>query len=173
MPEKIKLYTILLITLTLIVAFSGCSGNSSSSGADDQELSTPHANPTEQTEGSAVTQNGSVEVEVEVIHFHGTNQCYSCERVGELAEKTVKTYFKDELQSGELVFKHVNGELAKNREIVSKYGATGSSLWIGTYINGSFHKEVNNRVWYKIGDEEEYMTYLKGILEKRLAGDLS
>lgn len=93
--------------------------------------------------------------------------------MGDLAEKTVKTYFEEELQSRKLVFKHVNGDLAKNREIVSKYGATGSSLWIGTYINGSFHKEVNNRVWYKIEDEKEYMNYLKGILEKRLEGDLS
>lgn len=168
MPEKIKLYTILLITLTLIVAFSGCS--SSNSGTNDQEST---QSPTEQPENPSVSQNDTAEVEVEVIHFHGTNQCYSCERVGELAEKTVKTYFEDELQSGELVFKHVNGELAKNREIVSKYRATGSSLWIGTYINGSFHKEVNNRVWYKIEDEEEYMNYLKGILEKRLEGELS
>ncbi|MFO7967833.1 MAG: nitrophenyl compound nitroreductase subunit ArsF family protein [Archaeoglobaceae archaeon] len=168
MPEKRALFKVLLITLiSIMVAFSGCS----STDTEDQDLSTPQGNPTETQTGE--DSGDDQDVRVEVIHFHGTNQCYSCEKVGELAEKTVKTYFEDELQSEKLVFKHINGELSKNREIVSKYEATGSSLWIGTYINDSFHKEVNNRVWYKIEDEQEYMNYLKGILEKRLEGDLS
>ncbi|MDH7510097.1 MAG: nitrophenyl compound nitroreductase subunit ArsF family protein [Methanolinea sp.] len=110
---------------------------------------------------------------VEVYHFHATRQCYSCVVLGEYAEETVKTYFGPELASGKLVFGHINVDLPENRAIVERYGPTGSSLWIGVTNRGEFSKEENIRVWYKIGNKEEYMEYLKGVIEKRLAGDLS
>lgn len=111
-------------------------------------------------------------VRVEVIHFHGTHQCYSCKMVGALAERTVQTYFKDELASGRITFAHINGQLAQNSELVRKYDARNSSLWIGTTIDGTFHKEQDLEVWRKIKNERDYLEYLKGLLERRLAGDL-
>ncbi len=110
---------------------------------------------------------------VELYHFHGTHQCYSCVRVGELAEKTVNTYFADELASGKLVFGHINYDLPENEGLSEKFGVTGSSIWIGTTSSGGFSKEEDTKVWYKLQDEAGFMSYLKGILEKRLAGDLS
>lgn len=108
---------------------------------------------------------------LEIYHFHGTNQCYSCVTVGDYAEETVKTYFQDELDSGKIVFDHINGELPENRELVQKYGATGSSLWLGTYENGTFEAEQNTKVWYKIKDKQAYMDYLKEVIEQKLAGE--
>ena len=110
---------------------------------------------------------------VEIIHFHSTNQCYSCITVGKYAEETVNTYFAEEVKSGRITFAHRNIDLPENQEMVSKYGTTGSSLWIGVYDKGVLHKEQNNDVWYKIGNKEEYMAYLKGIIDKRLEGDYS
>jgi hypothetical protein len=110
---------------------------------------------------------------VEIIHFHGTHQCYSCITVGDYAEETVNRYFAQELATGRVTFAHVNAELPENRELAEKYGVTGASLWIGVYDDAGFHKEQNTNVWYKISDKDEYMSYLKGIIEKRLAGDLS
>ena len=52
---------------------------------------------------------------VEVYHFHATRQCYTCKTVGALAEETVNTYFADELESGKLVFAHVNVDLPENK----------------------------------------------------------
>lgn len=109
---------------------------------------------------------------IEIFHFHGTHQCYSCKTVGAYAEETVKTYFSDELKSGKIVFGHINAELPENRETAVKYGATGSSLWVGIYrSDGSFSKEENVNVWYKINDKEDYMNYLKQLLEQKLGGN--
>jgi hypothetical protein len=108
---------------------------------------------------------------VEIIHFHGTQQCYSCIAVGSLAEETVNTYFSEELKSGKVTFQHINIDLPGNREIVEKYRVTGASLWIGVYDENGFHPEQNTNVWYKINNKNEYMSYLKGIIEERLAGD--
>jgi len=112
-------------------------------------------------------------VKVEVYHFHATQQCYSCIRLGELAEKTVNTYFTNELLSGTVVFGHINYELPENSALSDKFGVTGSSLWIGTTLNGEFDKEEDTRVWYKLEDEDGFMAYLKGVIEKRLTGDLA
>lgn len=109
---------------------------------------------------------------LEIIHFHGTNQCYSCITMGEFTEDTLNEYFSEELDSGKIVFEHVNVDLDKNSEVVEKYGATGSSLLIGTYYeDGTFVKVQNTNVWYKINNKESYMTYFKGVVENKLEGN--
>lgn len=151
--KKLYLFLIIIFTIGLI---SGCN-------APKKVISESFAN---------TTVNKDVE-KIEVYHFHGANQCFSCITIKEFAEKTVNTYYQDLLESGKMEFKSINGELPENREVTMKYGAMGSSLWIGTYIGGEFHKEQNTNVWYKVGDEADFTSYLKGVLDKRLSGDLS
>jgi len=150
-----------IVTCLLLISilFFGCVSNDQSAISSQNNSDIPRQN-----------SFANDTIIVEVYHFHGTHQCPSCIKVGELAEKTVNTYFKDELESGKLVFGHINGELPENRDLVDKYGVTSSSLWIGTYVNGEFHKEQNVNVWYKINNEDEYMAYLKGVIENKLAG---
>jgi hypothetical protein len=112
-------------------------------------------------------------ITVEVYHFHGESQCASCTTVGAYAENTVNRYYLRELASGRLLFGHVNYDLPENKVLAEKYGVTGSSLWIGTYVNGKFNKEEDLKVWYRLDNETEYSTYLRSVLDKRLAGDLS
>lgn len=120
---------------------------------------------------SGVEISGDIE-KIEIYHFHGTNQCYSCITMGDLAEETINTYFSDELKSGKIIFDHINGELSQNSVLVKKFGATGSSLWIGvTYKDGTFTKEENVNVWYKINNKQDYMNYLKGVIEGKLKGE--
>ncbi|KUL01174.1 MAG: Uncharacterized protein XE10_1128 [Methanoculleus marisnigri] len=117
--------------------------------------------------------NGTV-TKVEVIHFTAPNQCYSCVVLGDYAEETVKTHFPGELDSGKVIFDHVDVADPEKKEIVERYGATGSSLWIGTYDDqGGFSKEEDIRVWYKLNDKPGFMQYLKTLIGMRLAGDFS
>ncbi len=120
------------------------------------------------TTDDKVKISGDVE-KVEVYHFHATQQCYSCKTVGAYAEETINTYFSDELKSGKVVFASINIDLAENKELVNKYQAKGSSLWIGTYYkDGSFTKVENVNVWYKISNKQDFMDYLKGVIEGKL-----
>jgi len=173
--------TVLLLSSLLLLA--GCAGKDEAR-AEQNERATTTTNavqPMETRLNEASTPDTTTaapdipgpDVRVEVYHFHATQQCYSCKTVGALAEKTVNTYFQMELASGKIVFGHINAEVAQNAELVKKYGVTGSSLWIGTYVDGKFSKEENVNVWYKINNEQEYLSYLKGVLDKRLKGDLS
>jgi len=144
---------VLLILLVVTLIFAGCAST-----------------PKESVDSHVI--HSTVE-KVEIYHFHGNQQCSSCIAVGKFAEETVNTYFADELKSGKVVFAHVNAQLPENLELARKYDVSGSSLWIGVYDSQGFHPEQNTNVWYKISDKQDYMTYLKGIIDKRLAGDFN
>ncbi len=162
---------IMIAFMITIFVLSGCSNVLDNSGETCNDITCNSVNAIAETKSDSTI---SEEVEkVEVFHFHGTNQCFSCKTVGAFAEKTVNTYYKDLVDSGKMAFASINAELPENRNLAVKYGVTGSSLWIGTYINGEFHKEENTNVWYKVRDEAGYLSYLKGVLDKRLSGDFS
>jgi len=152
-----KVITFILVSLLILA--SGCitsKGNDANNATGDA-ISEPNIS-------SGVDK-------VEIIHFHGTRQCNSCITVGKYAEETVNTYFSEEVKSGRVFFASINAELPENNELVSKYGATGSSLWIGVYDENGFRKEQNVNVWYKISDKQVYMDYLKGVINGTLAGE--
>jgi hypothetical protein len=140
----------------LLLAFSGC---------------TLMTGPSISHQQSAI--NSTPVEKVEVFHFSGNHQCASCIAVGDLAERTVNASFGTELESGRLVFAHVNYDLPENAALATKYNVTGSSLWIGVYGANGFHREQDIRVWSLISDEEAYSSYLTELISKRLNGDLS
>jgi hypothetical protein len=157
-----KILMIMCVVLTLLLFSTGCSKN------DSNMTGNTINNNSELSENEY-----EINIEkLEIYHFHATNQCYSCITVGDYAEETVNTYFADELKSEKIVFGHINGELPENKDLVIKYGATGSSLWLGTYSkDGMFTPEQNINVWYKISNKNDYMNYLKGVIEQKLAGN--
>lgn len=140
---------LLIVALLLLAAVSFCV-------ADDTDYS-----------GSSTVEK------VEVYHFHPTNGCRTCTTIGEYAEELVNTSYQTELENKKIIFDHINFQDPKNADLVEKYEVTGSSLMIGVYDADGFHKEENIKVWYKTDDKDEFMTYLKELLDKRLAGDLS
>ena len=115
--------------------------------------------------------SGDIE-KIEIYHFHATNQCYSCKTVGAYAEETINTYFSDEIKSERVAFASINIDLPENKELVNQYEAKGSSLIIGTYYkDGAFKKEENVNVWYKISNKEDYIGYLRDVIEGKLSGN--
>lgn len=146
--------SVLIITSSALI-LSGCTAN------------------TDPKPASYAEADGLTIQKIEVIHFHGTNQCTSCILLGQYAEETVNTYYSKELESGKVTFDHVNYDLPENNELVVKYGVTGSSLWLGVYAEDGFHKEENINVWYKLNDKQDFKSYLKGLIERRLSGDFS
>lgn len=166
-----KVMVLILLVTTLVI--TGCNSNTTGKITANTQSNAGMSCAGDTCGVSSANPTISADVQkIEIYHFHGTNQCASCIAVGDLAEKTVNTYYSEELKSGKIVFGHINGELSENSELVRKYGATGSSLWIGVYTSdGQFKAEQNINVWYKINDEQDYMNYLKRVIDKRLAGD--
>jgi len=105
---------------------------------------------------------------IEVVHFHGTNQCVSCIRVGEFALKTIQEKFPDEYASGKIIFKEINGELPENKTIVIRYQARGSSLFINTIRGEKDSITEDTKVWRLISNEKQYIDYFEEKLKTLL-----
>ncbi len=97
---------------------------------------------------------------IEIVHFHSTYQCYSCIYIGEMALKSLEKNFAKELEDGKITFKEIDVDKKENYEIVSKYGATGSSLFFGLTMGEKEKTSQDTRVWSLIGRDEEFEDYI-------------
>ena len=138
-----------------------------------ESTTTTLASTTSTTTTSTTTTTTFPPLKVEVIFFFPIGPCANCIKVGDLAEETINTYYQEEVSEGKLVFKKANYFDPQNKELVKKYGPESSSLWIGTYVNGKFYKEMKIGVWYKTGNAQDYMDYLRETIDKRLNGVLT
>lgn len=119
--------------------------------------SAPAAAPIENNKAAELPTNAD---QVVIVHFHGTQQCWSCIEVGKLAQKTLEANFAEELNSEKIIFKEINGELPANKDIVQKYQARGSSLFINAVKDDQDHIAEDTTVWRLINSEEKFNEYL-------------
>lgn len=118
-------------------------------------------------EGQGQSTKGKAE-KIEVVHFHATQQCWSCMTVGGYALKTIKEKFSEEYKNGTIVFKDINGELPENRDIVMKYQARGSSLFVNAIKNGQDNIEEDVKVWRLVTNENQFISYFEDKLKNLL-----
>ncbi len=108
---------------------------------------------------------------VDVVYFHRTQQCYSCRYAEEGTRYTVETYFGDELANGKVTFQSIDVQDEANTEIINKYGAYTSSLFINTIKDSSDHIEQVTDIWLVIGDDDAFVEVVKSKIEKSLKGE--
>lgn len=107
---------------------------------------------------------------IEVVHFHATQQCWSCITVGEYALKTITERFPEEYKRGIIVFRDINGELPENKDLVMRYKAGGSSLYINAITAGDDNIEEDVNVWRLVTNEKQFLDYLEAKIKKVLGG---
>jgi len=125
---------------------------------------TTEAPPTPDTPSAAAEQ-------VEVVYFHRTQRCYSCNYAETSTRYTLETYFKNELASGKVTFTAVNVEDDENATIIEKYGAFTSSLFINTIRDGTDHIEEVTDIWFALGDDEAFVEVVRDKIEQSLNGE--
>jgi hypothetical protein len=153
----LSLMTILLLSVGILGACSG-SGTAATPG---RTPTAAQATPTPQP-----SPNG--DDWVEVVYFHRTNRCSSCLRAEEITRYTIDTYFQNELASGELVFRVLDVQAKANGDVVDRYEAYGSCLFVNDVEDGTDHIVEVTDIWFLLGDEEEFVSLVKGEIEKRL-----
>ncbi len=119
--------------------------------------------------GDATGQSSTMSADkIEVVHFHATQQCWSCITVGEYTLKTIKEKFPQEYENGKIVFKEINGELPENKDMVIKYQARGSSLFVNAIRDGKDNIEEDITVWRLVSNENQFVTYFQNKLNNLL-----
>ena len=165
MNKKIIVGSVIGIGILAILAVASSGSPKSSETVVD--------NQNNQSNQSAVVDQGyssrfQVAEKIEVVHFHATQQCWSCITVGEYALKTIKEKFPEEYKNGIIVYKDVNGELPENREMVMKYRAAGSSLFVNAITAGNDKIEEDVTVWRLVTNEQQFLNYFEAKLKKLL-----
>ena len=98
---------------------------------------------------------------IEIVYFHGNSRCVSCQIIEKYTKETLEQYFQEDIDKGKITFKSINGQSAENKEIVQKYKARVSSLFVNT-INGEEENiEEEVKVWRLIGNEDQFKEYFR------------
>ncbi|PJC68220.1 hypothetical protein CO015_04765 [candidate division WWE3 bacterium CG_4_8_14_3_um_filter_42_11] len=163
-----------LIIILIIIGFGGLYFFSKSHSPQETNSNQASQNTQTPVSSSQYSQNTNPETQnlkadtIEVVHFHATQQCWSCITVGKYALKTIEEKFPDEYANGKIVYKDINVESPENKEIARRYQATGASLYINAIKNGKDFIEEDTTVWRLINSESQYTTYFEGKLKTLL-----
>ncbi len=106
---------------------------------------------------------------VEVIDFHSTNRCSTCNAIEANTKYTLEKYFANELESGEITFQTVNIDEKENYAMAEKFEAAGTSLFLNVIKDGK-ETQINltNFAFLKNKDKLAYSKELKSKINKQL-----
>ena len=125
---------------------------------NEQSTPTPEPGPTPRAD------------RVDVVYFHRTNRCYSCNYAEAATLYALEAYFQEELDSGKLTFGSVNVQDDSNAAIIEKYGAYTSQLFINTVTDDTGHIEHVTEIWNFIGDDEGFTLLIRTKVTNALEG---
>ena len=118
---------------------------------------------------NAQTTNEKMIDKIEVIDFHSTHRCITCNAIEMHTRYTLKKYFADELKSGKITFQVINVDKEKNYKLAEKFEASGTSLFLNVIAKGKETKINLTQFAFMKGREKDiFMTGLKEKIEKEL-----
>jgi thiol-disulfide isomerase/thioredoxin len=150
MNKKVLILPLLVLSLFIV---SGCSNDNKTYYFKE--------------DGTMTTVKPSVQPadKIQVFMFHATARCATCIAIGQLADATVNEYFSAELKSGKIEFREVNVDLPENKELATRFQASGSSLRINAIYDEQDHISEDVTVWRLTSDETQFKNYLKNKID--------
>jgi len=107
--------------------------------------------------------------QIEVIDFHSTHRCFTCNAIEKHTKYTLDTYFQKELEEGTIVFKVINVDDEKNYTISEKFKASGTALFLNITQNGKEKTiDLTNFAFMKGKDKTAFSEQLKSKIEVEL-----
>jgi len=106
---------------------------------------------------------------IEVLDFHSTHRCMTCNAIEANTRYTLDTYFKNEMKTGKITFQTVNVDKKENEKLAEKFEAAGTSLYLNVVKNGK-EKQINltDFAFSKGNDKNTFSNELKSKIENEL-----
>ncbi len=106
---------------------------------------------------------------IEVLNFHSTRRCMTCNAIEANTKYTLETYFAEELKNGTITQQTINIDEEKNEKIAEKFEASGTSLFLNVMVNGKEKQvDLTNFAFTKGKDKEAFSKDLKMEISKWL-----
>ncbi len=141
--KTIKLVAVIVISLV----FTSCNGQSKNeSKSSDKSIS-----------------------KIEVLDFHSTHRCMTCNAIEANTKYTLNTYFAEELKKDKITFQVINVDEKENEKIAEKFEASGTSLILNVIKNGK-ETQINltDFAFMNGNDQDAFSKELKAKIDTEL-----
>lgn len=106
---------------------------------------------------------------IEVIDFHSTHRCMTCNAIEKNTLFTLESYFSKELKDNKITFKTINVDEEENFKIAEKFEATGTSLFLNVIVDGKEKIiDLTDFAFMNGTNTEDFSTELKAKIEAEL-----
>ena len=104
---------------------------------------------------------------IEVLDFHSTHRCMTCNAIEANTKYTLETYFAKELKENKITFQVINVDEKENEKIAEKFEAAGTSLFLNVIKNGK-ETQINltDFAFMNGNDKEAFSQELKTKIDK-------
>jgi acyl CoA:acetate/3-ketoacid CoA transferase alpha subunit len=121
-----------------------------------------------QAKSKSQTTNQSI-TKIEVLNFHSTHRCKTCNAIEANTKYTLSTYFSKELKEKKVTNQVINVDEKKNEKLAEKFEAAGTALILNVVKNGKETKiDLTDFAFMKGNDKEAFSKELKAKIEKEL-----
>lgn len=106
---------------------------------------------------------------IEVLDFHSTHRCMTCNAIEANTKYTLDTYFTPELKEEIITFQVINVDEKENEKIAEKFEASGTSLILNVIKNGK-ETQINltDFAFMNGNDQEAFSKELKAKIDTEL-----
>ncbi|MFI1772581.1 nitrophenyl compound nitroreductase subunit ArsF family protein [Thalassobellus citreus] len=121
-----------------------------------------------QTKNKTTKTNQSIS-KIEVIDFHSTHRCMTCNAIEASTKYTLETYFTEEVKNGKITFQVINVDDKKNEKISENFEASGTALFLNVVKNGKEkHIDLTEFAFMNGNEKEVFANALKLKIENEL-----
>jgi hypothetical protein len=156
-----KRYKFSIVALLIMVSVAGLIVGCGNSG--EQKIVQPNiAGEAHAEKMSTEEKIGVGEAKVIAYYFYTNSRCQSCYTIEKYTKGSIEENFKDELTSGELVFKPVNVDLKENQHFLGDYQLYTKSVVLSLVRDGKEIEFKNlKKIWDFLRNKDAFYKYIE------------
>lgn len=106
---------------------------------------------------------------IEVLDFHSTHRCMTCNAIEANTKYTLNTYFSKELKDNKIIFLVINVDEKENEKIAEKFEASGTALILNV-IKNEIETQINltDFAFMNGNDQDAFSKELKSKIDVEL-----
>ncbi len=106
---------------------------------------------------------------IEVLDFHSTHRCMTCNAIEANTKYTLNTYFAKELGEEKITLQVINVDEKENEKIAEKFEAAGTALFLNVIKDGKETQiDLTDFAFMKGNDQEVFSKELKAKIDSEL-----
>lgn len=113
-----------------------------------------------------VAAQGAGADNIQLLYFHRTERCQSCNNAEQFARETLDTYYPDEVKAGKLAIQSIDYQ--QDKAMAEKYGVKMQGLKMLITKDGQETVKDVPELWALVKDKSACIGCLKSALDKEL-----